>query len=137
MWTSIHLRTGSTPELRSIAKCVRWLHEHITEPFSKSIVLQPLSFQKSGPTPFLLLYLKNNSSSCTYTMYSLWTYSKSANTHFVPLLVILGGKSKNIVTFSDRLLILHPVQSSVEDITGEMGLKLVHKEVIIIISASS
>ena len=79
---------------------------------------------------------KKDQQQLSYTMYSLWTHSKSANTHLVLLLVVLGGKSKNTVTFSDRLLVLHPVQSSVEDITGEMGLQLVHKEVIII-SASS
>ena len=37
----------SVPGLRRMAKCVRWLHEHITEPFSYSTVMHPLVLQKS------------------------------------------------------------------------------------------
>ena len=72
---------------------------------------------------------KTNSGS--RTVYSLRTHCKSANTHLVLILVVLGGKSKNTVTFSDRLLVLNSLQSNVEEITGEMGLKLVNKELLI------
>ena len=40
------------------------------------------------------------------------------------LLVISGDKSKKTVTFSDRLVVLHSLQASVDEITEVMGLKL-------------
>ena len=46
------------------------------------------------------------------------------------LLVILGAnfKSKKMVTFSVRLVILHDsLQASLDEITEEIGLKLVYK----------
>ena len=39
--------------LSRMAKCVRWLHEHNTEPFSNGVVSHPPLFQKLGPTPCL------------------------------------------------------------------------------------
>ena len=51
------------------------------------------------------------------------TYLKSAKTHStLSLLVILGGKSKSIVTFSARLLVRQSVQLRMDEITGEIGL---------------
>ena len=38
------------------------------------------------------------------------------------LLVISGVKSKKMVTFSDRLVVLHSLQASVDEITEEIGL---------------
>ena len=37
-------------------------------------------------------------------------------------LVISGDKSKKMVTFSDRLVVLHSLQASVDEITEEIGL---------------
>ena len=43
------------------------------------------------------------------------------------LLVISGGQSKKMVTFSDRLAILQSLQASVDEITEEIGLKFVYR----------
>ena len=82
-------------------KCVRWLHEHITEPFLYSTAMHPLVFQKLVLlTPLL----------------------KSTNTHSTVSLFILGGKSKSMVTFSVRLLVRQSVQLRMDEITGEIRL---------------
>ena len=49
------------------------------------------------------------------------THFKLANTHLVSVLVS-GGKSKKMITFSDRLVVLHPLQSRMDEITEEIGL---------------
>ena len=56
-----------------------------------------------------------NYSTKTYWL-STSTYLKSAKTHSVLLLVILGGKSKNMVTFSVRLLVRQSVQLRMDEI---------------------
>ena len=103
-----------------MAKCVRWLHEHITEPFSYATVMHPLVFQKLVLlTP--LLYKKNKL--CIGFLIVL-LYLKSTNTHstILLLLFILGGKSKSMVTFSVRLLVRQSVQLRIDEITGEIRL---------------
>ena len=47
------------------------------------------------------------------------------------LLVISGDKSKKIVTFSDRLVVLHSLQASVDEITEEIGLKFCVQKLVI------
>ena len=39
--------------LSRMAKCVMWLHERSTDPFSNGVVSHPLLSQKSGSTPCL------------------------------------------------------------------------------------
>ena len=101
-----------------MAKCVRWLHEHITEPFSYSTVVHPLVFQNLVLfTP--LLYKKNKL--CIRFLIAL-LYLKSTNTHSTLALFILGGKSKSMVTFFVRLLVRQSVQLRMDEITGEIRL---------------
>ena len=102
-----------------MAKCVRWLHEHITELLSYSTVMHPLVFQKLVLfTP--LLYKKNKL--CIGFLLAYCIYLKSTNTHSTISLFILGGKSKSMVTFSVRLLVRQSVQLRMDEITGEIRL---------------
>ena len=56
----MHFRlTSDTPGLRRMAKCVRWLHEHSTDPFSKWVGKQSSALHEKVPSVKFILQKTN------------------------------------------------------------------------------